>query len=108
MKLRQNYIILTHGHGDHIGDTFKIANRCNPLFICVDELANIVPERGHNAHNMHIGGCHVFEFGKVKFTIAHHGSMTRIINMPVRAAGVIISVDDKIFIIQVIQVCSMI
>ena len=27
-----------------------------------------------NAHPMHIGGSHEFPFGKVKFTIAHHGS----------------------------------
>jgi len=90
-----NYIILTHGHGDHIGDTFKIAKRYNPLIICVDELANYCSSKGHNAHNMHIGGTHVFEFGKVKFTIAHHGSMTPDNQYAGSAAGVIITADDK-------------
>ena len=34
-----DYIILTHAHGDHIGDAFTIAERCKSTFICVNELA---------------------------------------------------------------------
>ncbi len=71
-----DYIILTHAHGDHIGDSFDIAKRCNSTFICVNELAEYCKSKGFNAHNMHIGGGYNFEFGRVKFTIAHHGSMT--------------------------------
>ncbi|PIE64147.1 MAG: metal-dependent hydrolase [Desulfobacterales bacterium] len=71
-----DYIILTHAHGDHLGDAFAIAKRDNSLIICVNELANYCQENGFNAHNMHIGGSHSFPCGKVKFTIAHHGSST--------------------------------
>ncbi len=35
--VRADYIILTHGHGNHIGDSFKITKRCDPLFICVND-----------------------------------------------------------------------
>lgn len=89
------YIILTHGHGDHIGDAFKIAKRCKSKFICVNELANYCISKGFDAHNMHIGGGHNFDFGRVKFTIAHHGSMTSDNYYAGEPSGVIFSIDGK-------------
>jgi len=90
-----DYIILTHAHGDHIGDGFEIAKRCNSIFICVNELAEYCKSKGFKAHNMHIGGGHNFEFGRVKFTIAHHGSMTPDNHYGGEPAGVIIYADGK-------------
>lgn len=89
------YIIVTHGHGDHVGDGLKIGKRCNSLFICVNELANWFISKGLKAHNMHIGGAYNFEFGKVKFTIAHHGSMTPDNEYAGEASGVLITIDGK-------------
>ena len=89
-----DYIILTHGHGDHLGDSFKIAKRCNATFICVNELANYCIEHGFKAHNMHIGGGFNFEFGRVKFTIAHHGSKTPDNQYVGEAAGMILSIEN--------------
>ncbi|MBU1098825.1 MAG: metal-dependent hydrolase [Bacteroidetes bacterium] len=91
-----DFIVLTHAHGDHIGDAFKIAKRSNSLFICVNELANYVAGKGFNAHNMHIGGGYNFAFGHLKFTIAHHGSMTPDNFYGGEAAGVVLSIDNKI------------
>jgi len=90
-----DYIILTHAHGDHIGDSFEIAKRCNSTFICVNELAEYCKSKGFKAHNMHIGGGHNFEFGRVKFTIAHHGSLTPDNHYGGEPAGVIISAEGK-------------
>ncbi len=90
-----DYIILTHGHGDHLGDAFDIAKRCNSLFICVNELANYCASKGFKAHNMHIGGGYNFDFGRVKFTIAHHGSMTNDNYYAGEPSGVILSIDGK-------------
>lgn len=90
-----DYIILTHAHGDHLGDGFEIAKRCNSTFICVNELAEYCKSKGFKAHNMHIGGGHNFEFGRVKITIAHHGSMTPDNNYGGEPAGVIISAEGK-------------
>jgi len=90
-----DYIILTHAHGDHLGDSFKIADRCKSTFICVNELANYCISKGYEAHNMHIGGGFDFDFGRVKFTIAHHGSVTPDNNYAGEPAGVIISADGK-------------
>lgn len=94
-EVSAEYIILTHGHGDHIGDSFKIAKRCNSTFICVNELANYCAEKGFNAHNMHIGGGYNFDFGRVKFTIAHHGSKTPDNQYTGEPSGVILSIENK-------------
>ncbi|MBS4176046.1 metal-dependent hydrolase [Lederbergia citrea] len=67
-------IILTHGHGDHVGDTEAIAKRCNSLVIAPNELATYLSWQGLNTHPMHIGGAYEFDFGRVKFTPAFHGS----------------------------------
>ncbi|MEJ2195290.1 MAG: metal-dependent hydrolase [Ignavibacteriaceae bacterium] len=93
--LEADYIILTHAHNDHLGDSFSIADRCNSLFICVNELANYCKSKGYKAHNMHIGGGFDFDFGRVKFTIAHHGSMTPDNIYAGEPAGVIISIEGK-------------
>ena len=90
-----DFIILTHAHGDHLGDAFKIARRTNALIICVNELANYCSEKGFRAHNMHIGGGHDFPFGRVKFTIAHHGSMTPDNIYGGEPAGVVLSIDGR-------------
>lgn len=90
-----DFIVLTHGHGDHIGDAFKIAKRCDPLFICVNELANYCIGKGFRAHNMHIGGSYNFDFGRLKFTIAHHGSMTPDNSYSGEPAGVVLTIDGK-------------
>ncbi|MGA7838465.1 MAG: metal-dependent hydrolase [Ignavibacteriaceae bacterium] len=90
-----DYIILTHAHGDHIGDTFKIAKRCESTVIAVNELANYCSEKGAKAHNMHIGGGYDFEFGRVKFTIAHHGSQTPDGQYAGEPAGIVLTIDGK-------------
>ncbi len=94
-EVRADYIILTHAHSDHVGDAFKIAKKNNSIFICVNELANYCHSKGFNAHNMHIGGGHNFDFGRVKFTIAHHGSQTPDNQYAGEPAGVIVSIGSK-------------
>ena len=90
-----DYIILSHAHGDHIGDAVKIAERSKVTFICVNELGNYLLSKGYQTHNMHIGGGHDFDFGRVKFTIAHHGSQTPEGNYAGEPAGIILKADGK-------------
>ena len=94
-EVTADYIVLTHAHGDHLGDAFKIAKREEPLFICVNELANYCISKGFRAHNMHIGGAHRFDFGTLKFTIAHHGSITPDGIYGGEPAGVVFCIDGK-------------
>lgn len=90
-----DFIVLTHAHGDHLGDAFSIAKRCGSLIIAVNELALYCIDKGFKAHNMHIGGGHHFDFGHLKFTIAHHGSMTPDNTYGGEPAGVVLTIDGK-------------
>lgn len=90
-----DYIILSHAHSDHIGDAFKIGKRCDSTFICVNELANYCADKGFKAHNMHIGGGYNFDFGRVKFTIAHHGSQTPDGKYAGEPAGILLTAGGK-------------
>ncbi len=91
-----DFIILTHAHGDHLGDAKKIARAYNSQIISVNELGMILDKQGFNTHKMHIGGSHDFPFGKVKFTIAHHGSMTDEMQYAGEPAGVLLFIENKI------------
>lgn len=90
-----DFIILSHAHNDHLGDAIKIAKRSKLIFICVNELGNYLMSKGFETHNMHIGGGFNFDFGRVKFTIAHHGSQTPEGTYAGEPAGIIIQADGK-------------
>lgn len=69
-----SYVLLTHGHGDHVLDAESIARRNNATIIAPNELAGYYGSKGLNVHPLHIGGKHDFPFGRVKLTLAFHGS----------------------------------
>lgn len=98
-SVKADVILLTHGHNDHVGDTIEIAKRNDSLIVAPNELAGYLESKGLNTHPMHIGGAHQFDFGKVKFTQAFHGSAFTEDNgamiytgMP---AGVLLTVNGK-------------
>jgi L-ascorbate metabolism protein UlaG (beta-lactamase superfamily) len=93
--VKADYIILTHAHNDHLGDAIKIAKKNKLTFICVNELGNYLSAKGFETHNMHIGGGYDFDFGRVKFTIAHHGSQTPEGTYAGEPAGVILKAEGK-------------
>ena len=66
-------ILLSHGHGDHLGDAIPLAQRDGATIVATAELAAFCGERGGTAHAMHIGGSHRFPFGTVKLVPAFHG-----------------------------------
>ncbi|MGI6784946.1 MAG: metal-dependent hydrolase [Aminivibrio sp.] len=69
-----DYIFVTHGHGDHIGDTAEIAARTGATVVSNHELSHYFDRQGLKCHSMHIGGSFNFPFGRVKMTVALHGS----------------------------------
>lgn len=69
-----SYVILTHGHGDHILDAEPIARKNNATIIAPNELAGYFGAKGLQVHPLHIGGKADFPFGRVKVTLAFHGS----------------------------------
>ncbi len=67
-------IVVTHGHGDHIGDAVAIAQKTKALVVSNFEIVGWFAKRGVDGHPLSIGGGRAFPFGHVKLTIAHHGS----------------------------------
>lgn len=72
--IKAHFIVITHAHGDHLGDAVEIAKANDATVISTAEIANYCMGKRIKAHAMHIGGAHNFQFGRVKLTIAHHGS----------------------------------
>lgn len=93
--IRTDYILLTHGHGDHLGDAIEIAKNNDATIVAVFELANYCASRGAKVHPMHIGGSRQFSFGRVKYTIAHHGSSTPDGAYMGQPGGLLVTMEDK-------------
>lgn len=69
-----DFILVTHGHSDHVGDTVSIAKRNDALVITNFEIANWLANKGVKTHGQHLGGGYHHPFGYVKMTLALHGS----------------------------------
>lgn len=98
-SIQCDYILLTHGHADHVGDTEMIAKANDAPVVAVFELAGFLESKGLKTHPMHIGGGAEFPFGHLKFTIAFHGSsypdetgQARYMGMP---GGILLQADGK-------------
>jgi L-ascorbate metabolism protein UlaG (beta-lactamase superfamily) len=74
-SLRPDYILISHGHGDHIADLETIQKNSGAKVICIAEIAGWLGNKGiENAHGMNIGGGFDFDFGRVKMVYALHSS----------------------------------
>lgn len=72
-----DFILVSHGHGDHVGDTIKIAKQTGAKVIANFEVAQWFAKKGVSSDKlveMNPGGGVRQPFGHVKFTIAHHSS----------------------------------
>lgn len=94
-NLKCNFVILTHGHGDHISDAIAIAKKYRAKVISSFEIANYAGKFEVGAHPLGIGGGYNFPFGRVKLTIAHHSSSFPDGSYAGNPAGVIITTDGK-------------
>ena len=74
-KVDADYILITHGHGDHVGDTLSIAKRTGALCISNAEISTWLLNKGLKTHAQHIGGGYNYPFGYLKLTNALHGSV---------------------------------
>lgn len=73
-EINADYILVTHGHGDHIGDTVEIARRCNSKVITIPEILHYLEGKGIKGHPLQLGGGYHFPFGYLKMTLALHSS----------------------------------
>lgn len=73
--LNPDFILVTHGHFDHVGDAAEIAQRSGATIVANYEIAEWFAKQGAKNHGMQPGGKWKFPFGRVKFTQAIHGSV---------------------------------
>lgn len=74
-KVAADYILISHGHVDHIADAVAIAKRTNATIVGNFEVATWCQKQGApKVHPMNHGGAHTFDFGRVKYVSAIHSS----------------------------------
>lgn len=73
--VKPNFILISHAHGDHLGDAEAMAKRTNATVISTHEIASWLSARGvKKVHGMNVGGGYNFDFGRVTMTTALHTS----------------------------------
>lgn len=74
-EIECDFILVSHGHEDHLGDAVEISKRTGATIVANFEVAMTCASRGaKNVHPMNPGGGWNFPFGRVKLTVAHHSS----------------------------------
>jgi len=93
-----DFILVSHGHGDHLGDAIGLAKKSDAMIISNYEIATFCGSQGvKKTHPLHIGGGNKFPFGSLKLTIAHHGSsLGDTYQYGGSPAGFIIRTDGKV------------
>ncbi len=73
--IEADVILLTHGHGDHVGDTVAIARRTGAKVIANNEVSIWIANQGvKDTHGMNPDGAYDFGFARIALTIAFHSS----------------------------------
>lgn len=74
-KIEVDYILLTHGHFDHVADAEAIAKRTGAKVISSYEIVDWFGQKNISGHPMNLGGKFNFDFGTLKFVNAVHSSV---------------------------------
>lgn len=95
-EIQADYILISHGHGDHVGDAVDIAKRTKAKIISNFEIVNwFNTKHGIDGHPLNIGGGFNFDFGRVQLTIAHHGSTMPDGSPGGNPVGFLLTIDGK-------------
>lgn len=75
-NIKADYILISHGHEDHVADVEEIAKNTGATIISNFEIVTYYQNKGiENGHPMNFGGTWDFDFGSVKFVKAEHSSV---------------------------------
>ena len=95
-SLPADFILLTHAHGDHLGDTVAIAKRTNATVIGTFEIHSWLQKQGvERTHAQNTGGGYMHPFGHAKFVKADHSSSFPDGTYGGQACGIVLTVDNK-------------
>jgi|EP01037_Dinobryon_pediforme_P007204 L-ascorbate metabolism protein UlaG (beta-lactamase superfamily) len=95
-SLKPDYILISHGHGDHVADLETIQKNSGATVICIAEIAGWLGAKGiDKAHGMNIGGGFDFDFGRVKMVYALHSSSMPDGSYGGTPAGFVLYVEGK-------------
>jgi L-ascorbate metabolism protein UlaG (beta-lactamase superfamily) len=95
-SLKPDYILVSHGHGDHVADLVTIQKNSGAKVICIAEIAGWLGKQDiTNVHSMNIGGGFNFDFGRVKMMNAVHSSALPDGSNGGNPAGFVIYSEDK-------------
>jgi L-ascorbate metabolism protein UlaG (beta-lactamase superfamily) len=90
-----DFVLLTHAHSDHVGDTAAIARRSGATVVAAVEICNHLAKEGLTVHGMNIGGSHDFPFGRLRLTPAWHSSSFADGTYGGMPTGLVIEADGK-------------
>lgn len=97
-SIKADYILLSHGHEDHVADAEVIAKNTGAKLISNFEIVQWFAKKGiENSHPMNHGGSWNFDFGTVKMVNAVHSSALPDGSYGGNPAGFVISTKDKTF-----------
>ena len=94
-EVAADYILLTHAHGDHLGDTEAIAKRTGATVIATAEIAGWAQRKGLKAHEQNTGGGKQHAFGHVKLVRADHSSSFPDGTYAGEPNGIVLTADGK-------------
>lgn len=92
-----DYILLTHGHQDHVADVEAIAENTGAKIISGYEVTGFYTEKGMEGHPLNHGGKFQFDFGTVKYVSAIHSSSMPDGSYGGNPGGFVIWNDDQCF-----------
>ncbi|MEM6265593.1 MAG: metal-dependent hydrolase, partial [Bacteroidota bacterium] len=97
-EIPADYILVSHGHEDHVADVAAIANRTGATIVSSYEVVSWFGKQGlEKVHPMNHGGAWQFDFGKVKYVNAIHSSTLPDGSPGGNPGGFVIESSDKNF-----------
>ena len=96
--IEADYLLLSHGHGDHVADAEAVGQRTGAEVVAIAEIAGWFGNKGLKAaYPMNIGGKVKLPFGTVKMVAAAHSSSLPDGSYGGLAAGFVIEAEGKTF-----------